>query len=620
MRKSLLRYMSGDVKLHVLSINALHIKCIGILISALLVMLTPMVAIAGNTVTAANETIAPNSATAANTANGGDSIIGVIDSLTQELEKSKQNETSLRLEVEHLNSITVADSTRHARLRARIDSLKLITPATWIVVDGDSLFSIYAKQGGLAPKERALITSEKIEQLGHSFTTNPDSLKIMPSEFETDIIYDDKIIISITELDGIWAGTTRDSLATTTKAIIASELTSLKERYGMMQLVKRVLSFIMIIIALYVIIKLINKGYRWLVRFITRLGNTKLKTLYIQNVELLDKRKQVRLLVIILRLIRAVVYIALLLLTLPLVFSIFPQTKSLAERIIGYVWHPFYSILCDIVAYIPNLFTICVIFIVVRYLVKIVRYFANAVEKEQIKINGFFADWAMPTFYIVRFLLYAFMIAMIYPYLPGSNSGVFQGISVFVGLIVSLGSSSIIGNLMAGLVITYMRPFKMGDRVEVKDVTGNVIEKTPFVTRIRTPKNEVVTLPNSFIMSSQTINYSQSAQQYGLIIHTDVTMGYEIPWRKITNLLIDAALNTPGVVDDPRPFVLQTSLGDHYTVYQLNAYIRDANLLPDIYSTLHESIQDYFAREGLELLSPHYISTRDGNPSTVPPH
>ena len=180
----------------------------------------------------------------------------------------------------------------------------------------------------------------------------------------------------------------------------------------------------------------------------------------------------------------------------------------------------------------------------------------------------------MPTFHIARFLLYAFMIAMIYPYLPGSDSGVFQGISVFVGLIVSLGSSTVIGNIIAGLVITYMRPFKMGDRIKLNDTTGDIIEKTPLVTRIRTPKNEVVTVPNSFIMSSHTVNYSTSAREYGLIIHSEVSIGYDIPWRQVNQILIDAALNTPGVVDDPRPFVLETSLSDWYPVYQINAYIR----------------------------------------------
>lgn len=252
------------------------------------------------------------------------------------------------------------------------------------------------------------------------------------------------------------------------------------------------------------------------------------------------------------------------------------------------------------------------------FVANLVRYLANEVQAERLKINGFYPDWAIPTYHIVRFLLYAFMIAMIYPYLPGSKSGVFQGISVFVGLIVSLGSSTVIGNIIAGLVITYMRPFKLGDRIKLNDTTGNIIEKTPLVTRIRTPKNEVVTIPNSFIMSSHTVNYSQSAREYGLIIHSEVSIGYDVPWRKTHQLLIEAALNTPGVIDDPRPFVLETSLQDYYPVYQVNAYIRDANSLSQIYSDLHQNIQDAFNEAGIEIMSPHYIATRDGSETTIP--
>ena len=163
-----------------------------------------------------------------------------------------------------------------------------------------------------------------------------------------------------------------------------------------------------------------------------------------------------------------------------------------------------------------------------------------------------------------------------------------------------------------------MRPFKLGDRIKLNDTTGNIIEKTPLVTRIRTPKNEVVTIPNSFIMSSHTVNYSQSAREYGLIIHSEDSIGYDVPWRKTHQLLIEAALNTPGVIDDPRSFVLETSLQDYYPVYQVNAYIRDANSLSQIYSDLHQNIQDAFNEAGIEIMSPHYIATRDGSETTIP--
>ncbi|WP_317418333.1 mechanosensitive ion channel family protein, partial [Phocaeicola coprophilus] len=343
---------------------------------------------------------------------------------------------------------------------------------------------------------------------------------------------------------------------------------------------------------------------------IVRLRNTRLKPFSIQDYELLDTQKQVKLLIFLANLVRYVFMFLQLLLTVPLLFSIFPKTKSFAYLLLSYIWEPIRSILVGIVSYIPNLFTIFVIYMAIRYLVRLVRYLAGEVQSERLKLRGFYPDWAIPTYHIIRFLLYAFMIAMIYPYLPGSNSGVFQGISVFVGLIVSLGSSTVIGNIIAGLVITYMRPFKIGDRIKLNDTTGNVVEKTPLVTRIRTPKNEVVTIPNSFVMSSHTVNFSQSAREYGLIIHSEVSIGYDVPWRVVNKLLIEAALNTPGVVDDPRPFVLSTSLSDWYPVYQVNAYIKDADCLAEIYSDLHQNIQDRFNEAGVEIMSPHYMAVR----------
>ena len=446
----------------------------------------------------------------------------------------------------------------------------------------------------------------------------PDSVYTESSDIVTDLMYGNKVLASFIDQDGLWEGCSRDQLAAAKRKVIVDKLKVMKDEHSLWQLGKRILYFILVIIGQYLLFKLTTWLFNKLKVRIQRLKDTKLKPISIQEYELLDTQKQVNLLVFLANLLRYAVMLLQLILTVPLLFSIFPQTKDLAYKLFSYIWDPIKSIFLGIVEYVPNLFTIFVIWLAVKYLVRLVHYLASEIQSERLKIGGFYADWAMPTFHIVRFLLYAFMIAMIYPYLPGSKSGVFQGISVFVGLIVSLGSSTVIGNIIAGLVITYMRPFKLGDRIKLNDTTGNVIEKTPLVTRIRTPKNEVVTIPNSFIMSSHTVNFSQSARDYGLIIHSEVSVGYDIPWRKTHQLLVEAALNTPGVVDDPRPFVLETSLQDYYPVYQVNAYIKDANQLAQVYSDLHQNIQDRFNEEGIEIMSPHYIATRDGSETTIP--
>lgn len=539
--------------------------------------------------------------------------------MKKELEEARLSEANMRMEMEQMRlKAFAADSVKLAQQRARIDSLRQFTPGVPVVVEGDTLFYLYTKRGGYTPLQRAEMIDAAIMQLGKRFTLHPDSVYIESSDIVTDLMYGNKVIASFTDQDGLWEGRSREQLATDKRKIVVQKLKELKEEHSLWQLGKRILYFVLVLAGQYLLFWLTGWLFRKLKVRIQKLKDTRLKPISIQNYELLDTQRQVNLLIFLSNLLRYVIMLLQLLITIPLLFAIFPQTKGLAYQIFSYIWNPIKNILVGIVDYIPNLFAILIICFAVKYLVRLVHYLSREVEAGRLKFGGFYPDWAMPTYHIIRFLLYAFMIAMIYPYLPGAKSGVFQGISVFIGLIVSLGSSTVIGNVIAGLVITYMRPFKLGDRIQLNDTTGNVIEKTPLVTRIKTPKNEVVTIPNSFIMSSHTVNYSASAREYGLIIHSEVTIGYDVPWRQVHQLLIEAALNTPGVIDDPRPFVLETSLSDWYPVYQINAYIREADKLAQIYSDLHQNIQDRFNEAGIEIMSPHYMAMRDGNESTIP--
>jgi small-conductance mechanosensitive channel len=320
------------------------------------------------------------------------------------------------------------------------------------------------------------------------------------------------------------------------------------------------------------------------------------------------------------KLLKIIVIIVTIYLALPLLFSLFPDTKMWTTTLLAWVLSPARNALNGVISFLPNLFYIIVIVLIFRYVIKGIKYFVDNLEKGEIEIKGLYPDWAQPTFRILKFLLYAFMLVLIFPYLPGSGSDAFKGISVFIGILFSLGSSSAIANMVAGLVITYMRPFKVGDRVKIGDITGDVMEKTMLVTRIRTVKNEDITVPNSTVLLSSTTNYSTNAgpDGSGLIIHTTVTIGYDVPWKDMHQALINAALRTDMVLKKPAPFVLQTSLDDFYVSYQLNAYTREANKQSLIYSLLHQNIQDCCNEAGIEILSPHYRNQRDGNMTSIP--
>jgi small-conductance mechanosensitive channel len=363
--------------------------------------------------------------------------------------------------------------------------------------------------------------------------------------------------------------------------------------------------------------------FRFITKKVVELCGDRVKPLTIKKLRLLSTKQIINLIVFGLKVVKYIFTAFQLLFTIPLVFSLFPRTRDFAFTLFGYILTPFRNIIVGAIAYIPNLITIVVICIVTRYVLRGLKFFTVQIEKEKLVIPGFYADWANPTFNILRVLLYAFTVAIIYPYLPGSDSRIFQGVSVLVGIIFSLGSSSAIGNLVAGLVVTYMRPFKIGDRIKINEVTGFVVEKTLMVIRLKTHKNEYVTFPNMMILNSSVVNYHTSSDEdeEGLILNATITFGYGTPWQTVHEILINAALATSHVQKSPKPFVLQTAMDDYYANYQINCYTKEVELVPRIYSELYQHIQDGFHAAGLDMTAPQFrVSIPYQDPAkTFPP-
>ena len=367
-------------------------------------------------------------------------------------------------------------------------------------------------------------------------------------------------------------------------------------------------------LGVYAIVRL----FRWTAHRIDTVLRHRLKGIKIRRYTLMDADRQTRVLLYANKVLKWVLIVNFIYLALPVLFGIFPWTESLATTLVGYLLDPLRKIGHAVWNYLPNLITLTVITVVFRYLLKGLRFLKLEIERGVLHIPGFYADWANPTYQIVRILMLAMLLVVIFPYLPGSNSPVFQGVSVFLGFLLTFGSAGSLSNVIAGLVITYMRLFKIGDRVKIGEVVGDVMEKSLLVTRIKTIKNEMISIPNAVVMNGYTTNYSAQAPTEGLILNTSVTIGYDVPWRKMHSALITAAGRCQYVLAEPAPFVLQTSLDDFYVAYQLNAYTREANRQANIYSELHGHIQDVCNEQGIEILSPHYRAARDGNASTIP--
>ena len=542
----------------------------------------------------------------------------IVLSLNNQIQELKLQGIMMQEQLERTGKSAKEDSLRQVARKARVDSLRNVTPGAPLVVDGDTLLVIYARKGGMLPEARVSAAKSKIYEVGKRLTMFVDSLYVFDSEVSSDVMVGEDVLLSVTDLDALWMGMERVELAETYREVISKKVDQLHETYGLQQKLQS-LGWVALIIAVQVLLIwfIVWLFRRW--KFsVTRKLLGRIKSVVIKNYPLLDTHRLGVAIIFVFNLVRLLLILLVVLVGLGFMFSFFPETKTVTYTVVGFIWNPLSDILKSVVAYLPNLFKIIVIIICFHYLLKLVRYFANEVASGRLKINGFYADWAMPTHTLLRVLLYSFMLVMIWPLLPNSDSEIFQGVSVFIGVVVSLGSTSVVGNVMSGLVMTYMRPFRIGDFIRFGDTEGEVIENSMLVTRIRTRKNDIVTIPNSNMMSSQTSNYTVSAQRYGIIVHTKITIGYDEPWKKIESLLVQAAENTDGIKRHPKPFVRITALDDFYVEYEINGITDRAKTLSTVYSALHQQILDTMHGAGVEIMSPHIEARRDNLPVQIP--
>jgi small-conductance mechanosensitive channel len=307
-------------------------------------------------------------------------------------------------------------------------------------------------------------------------------------------------------------------------------------------------------------------------------------------------------------------------LLIPLLLGLFPPTQAIAEGLRGQIRDLLLSFLAGVVQAIPNLLSIVVILAITIVVVRASNSWFQAVDRGRVRIPGFYQEWALPTARLVAILLCMAGLAAAFPYIPGSDSKVFQGAGLFIGALAALGSSAVASNIISGLMLIYTRAFREGDRVEINGVVGVVQDRALLVTRLQTPRNELVSIPNASVIGASVVNYSFSRReiQQPVAIATTITIGYDVPWRQVHELMLAAAGSVAGLSDEIEPFVLQTSLNDFHISYELTAFVRDPATYRQTLSEVLAALQDAFAAADVEILSPGYHAIRNGNRSTVP--
>ena len=487
-----------------------------------------------------------------------------------------------------------------------------------VTLSGDTLFLIRYSPNEYPVKYRAGQISQRLESLSKNYKKGIDTIYSKKEESFISVMYNDEIAFIVTENDARSNRVSTEKLAEIQMAKYRDALhQDTKYDLSTQEWLKRIGFFLLSLLVLIAAFKLINWLFKKLNTYLSKFEKKFLKNK--KNIfKYFIPRNTTNIFVFVSNMIRYIVLVLILLTYLPFMFSFFPWTEEMVSKFYSYLANPVKFVFFGFIDFVPNLIFIVVILFITRYIIRVQKDIVDDIETEKFIIKGFPKDWANTTQKIISLLIWAFALVLIYPHLPGSASPAFRGVSIFIGAIVSFGSTSAIANIIAGVVITYMRPYQIGDRVKIQNTTGDVIEKTLLVTRIRTIKNEDVTIPNANIINNHLINYSANVDKNGLLLHTSITIGYDVPWHKVEKLLIEAASKSLHIEPEPKPFVLQTSLDDNYVSYEINAYSKEAKKMALIYSDIHKNILDVFNTAGVEILSPQYIAARDGNLTTVP--
>ncbi len=479
-----------------------------------------------------------------------------------------------------------------------------------VQLGGETVFRIRTRLDTLSPSERAAIVERRLVELAATPFLNLEDLRSVEYDDTVEIVLGSRVITVVTEADAVAAGLSRAELAQRTTKDIKAALQRTRQSASWQALLTGVLLSLLATVVIAAVWRAVDELVARLRRAWRAETSTPHSSRLLNRLDVLVGGRLREAWLTVLTGLWFVVRVGIVIAYLPLLFTFFPATQGLSRSFWEAVLTPLVTLWGAFVLYIPNLLFILTVVVLTWIAIKGARLLALALERRVLVIGGFDPEWARPTYKLVVIFLIAAGLIVAFPYLPGAESPAFRGVSIFIGALFSLASSSAIANVVSGIVLTYTRAFRIGDRVQIGTTTGDVVEKTLFVTRLETIKHEVVSIPNAQVLNGTIINYSTLARTRGIILHTTVTLSYDIPWRQVQELLTAAARATPGIRAEPPPFVWQTRLNDFHVSYELNAYTNDARLMPYTYAALHASIRDAFAAAGIEILSPQIVALR----------
>ncbi|RZT10864.1 Mechanosensitive ion channel [Duganella sp. CF402] len=481
-----------------------------------------------------------------------------------------------------------------------------------------TIFLFRAALAGFTPEDRAAGARKRLDAA--LAANGPQRPAIHPINEGTQVMLDGALLFLVTPADiNPLAGDTTDSVATESAAQLSKALAERREQASPRYLLIAGALCAAATLLLALVLRGLLMLHRWIGKRLAQGISRHLGRVKVKNVRVLDAehylrfmRHCVNLLIWALRLIAAYLWLA-------FVLGKIPYSRSWGERLQDYLIAVVSDVAQGILGALPGLVLVAVIAVIARLVMLTLESVFQRVESGELQAGWLDKDTAVPTRRIANVVIWLFALAMAYPYLPGAKTAAFQGLSVLVGLMVSIGASSIVGQGASGLILMYSRSLRKGEYVRIGDAEGTVVELGMFETRLRTGLGEEVTMPNAWVLSNTSKNYSRAYPGAGFVLDTTVTIGYDTPWRQVHAMLELAAHRTGDIAKSPKPYVVQTALTDFYPAYRLVAYVtaEAPRQRADVLNRLHQNIIDVFNEYGVQMTSPHFMQ-EPPSPHVIP--
>jgi small-conductance mechanosensitive channel len=473
-----------------------------------------------------------------------------------------------------------------------------------VLLQGTPVFEIQWGYGNFSPQYRASLITEKLKRVADDPTIKPE-ISLVPNQMGIDLVAGDVLLGSIFAGDAKAAGVSQEELAQRWQSAIGRSIVDYRARYGWQRRVARGVAFVLLVALCALLLMAVRRGTHALsARTIARM-HSRIHQTHRQVVRLIPNSHVDKVVPRLFGLLRKALYVVVVIVTVQLLLLLYPPTRYLAGRFIADVAAPLKHLAARFWTNAPNLFLVLLIAIATWYVLRFLRFFFDRVAEGTLHFANFRPRWAQTTQRLVSILVVVCALLIAYPYIPGSESPAFKGITLFIGVLASIGSAGVVPNMISGIMLTYMDAFQVGDLVRIGERQGVVHETSILSTTLRSQATQLVTIPNSMIWNCHITNFSRRVGD-GASLVAKVGVGYDAPWRQVEAILKTAAARTTGVRTSPEPYVHTASLEQFNVNYELHAFVGTGTAVYKVQSELNENILDAFNEFGVQIMTPSY--------------